>query len=113
MEQEAAAIEDDGGHAGLLGSSGDVAADLLGRIDIGARVLRAERRSGGEGLARGVVDDLRVDVLAGAVHRQAGLATRHVAKRGADATAAAFKERELCHLTSSSLPCGRYTRRDT
>ena len=113
MEQEAAAIEHDSGHASLFGRSGNVAANLLGGIDICTRALHAERRGSGNGLAGSIVDDLRVNVLAGAVHRQAGLATRHLAKRSADATAAAFKERELCHLTSSSLPCGRYTRRGT
>src|ERR671912_750005 len=73
MEQETAAIKHEGSHAGLLGRRGDVLADLHGGIDVGARALHAERRSGGHGAARGIVDDLRVDVATGAVDRQARL----------------------------------------
>ena len=43
MEQEATAVEHDGGHAGLLGGGGDVLADLLRGIDITrARVAALE-----------------------------------------------------------------------
>ena len=68
MKQVAAAIEHDGGDAGLLGRRGDVLAALRGGIDVGAGGLDPERRGGGNGAAVLVVDDLRVDVLAGAVH---------------------------------------------
>src|SRR3546814_298935 len=70
MEQEAAAIEHDSGHARLLRRGGDVLAHLDGGVDIGARALFAKGRGRGQGAALGVVDDLRVDVAAGAVHRQ-------------------------------------------
>ena len=113
MADENNTPENDGGHASLLGSSGDIAADLLGGIDIGTRSLRAERRSRSKGLARRVVDDLRIDVLAGAVDREARLAARNALDSGADAAAAAFEKGKLCHLTSSSLPCGRCTRHGT
>src|SRR5690606_37101248 len=107
MEQETTAIEHDGRHASLLGSFGDILAHLNSGIDICTRLFCTQRRSGGHSAAVRVVDYLSVDVTAGAVHRQTSPVTSALAQRSTDAAAATFKKRKLCHLTSSSLPCGR------
>src|SRR5262245_38663659 len=72
----AVAIEDDLGDALVLAEAGDELPDLLGGADLvvlfelALEVLR-EGRGGREGLARRVVDDLRVDVPRGAEHAEA------------------------------------------
>src|SRR5690606_34473863 len=107
MEQEAAAIKHDGSHTGFLRGFGNILADLRGGGHVSARHLDPKRAGSSERAPIGIVDDLRVDVLASAVHRQSLAVTRTLAQRGTDTATTAFEQRELCHVTSSSLPCGR------
>ena len=94
MEEEAATVEHDLADAGLLRALGERLADrrgaILGRAGLALEVL-VQGRSGGDGLAGGVVDDLGVDVPARAVDRKPRLARGTRAKRGTDAAAAAVK----------------------
>src|SRR5690606_41962045 len=113
MEPVANTVEHDGRDARLLRGLGGGLADLDRGIDVGARTLRAERRSGSHGPAFGIVDDLRVDVPTGTVDREPRALAAALLERSADTAAAAFEKRKLGHLTSSSLPCGRCTRRGT
>src|SRR5690606_41502182 len=113
MEQVPTAIEHDGGDTGLASGFRDFLADLDGGIDVGTGLLGTERRGGGHGTALRIIDDLRIDVPAGAVDRQPRTAAATLPERGTDPPATAFEQGELGHLTSSSLPCGRCTRRDT
>ena len=69
--------------------------------------------SGGDRDARAVVDHLRIDVLRRAVDRQARALPGLGAERGADAPPPLLERERPLLITSSSLPCGRYTRRDT
>src|SRR4051794_9777275 len=91
MKQEAAAIEHHPCDAGGLGALGDPPADVLrggdGRAGRGARVL-LQRRGGGHGAALAVEDDLRIDVAARTVDRQAGAAAGIAPDRRADALGA-------------------------
>src|SRR5690242_10794900 len=77
MEQEAATIEHHGRNAGLLGALGKRLADcgsaVAGRPSLDLEVL-VEAGGGDERLARSVVNDLRINVTARAVDRQARLA---------------------------------------
>src|SRR5262249_37025026 len=71
----AAAVEDDLGDALLLRACGDELADLLGRLHVRADLALllqglVERRGRGHRTACGVVDDLRVDVLAALEDRE-------------------------------------------
>ena len=95
MEQEAAAVEHDARHAGLLGPLGQRLADggsaVAGRRGLALQLL-VERRGGGQRLARRIVDDLGVDVPSRAVDRKPRLAGRAFAKRGAHAAAAAVEQ---------------------
>src|SRR4051812_6339948 len=100
MEKEAAAIEHDLAHAGFFGTLGERLADLrgpvLGRPGLALELL-VEGRSGGERRARRIVDHLRINVLAGTMHRKPRLAGRTCAKRGANAAAAAVEKGEFRH----------------
>src|SRR3954452_7255735 len=100
MEEEAAAVEHDLRDAGVLGALGERLADGGSAVLGGARralEVLVEGRRGSDGLAGRIVDDLGVDVTAGAVDRQARLAGRAATKRGANAAAAAVEEREIRH----------------
>src|SRR5262245_20385144 len=71
---EPGSIEDDALDAGGLGSLGDEPPDggrLLALGRLGALELLLDRRGGDERLAGRVVDDLRIDVVEAAEHRQA------------------------------------------
>src|SRR4029079_17660543 len=100
MEEEAAAVEDDLRHAGLLGALGERLADLrgtiLGRAGLALEVL-VQGRGRSERRARRIVDHLGIDVLAGPMDRKPGFARRTPAKRGAHPAAAAVEKREFRH----------------
>src|SRR3954468_9493765 len=98
MEQEAATVEYDLADTGLLGALSERLADgrcaIPGRAGLALDVL-VERRGRGERHARGIVDDLGVDVPARTVDRKPRLAGGTRAKRAADPAAAAGEEREV------------------
>ena len=100
MEQEAATVEHDRGHAGLLGALGQGLADLgravAGRAGLALDVL-VQGRSRDQRLAGGIVDDLGVDVLARTVDRQARLA------RGARASAVRTRRRRRSKRESFAM----------
>src|SRR6185312_4505046 len=80
VEQVAAAIEDHVLDALFQGAFGDQLADALGGGLVGtlpAVLAPFEARGGGHRDALGVIDDLGVDVLRRAEHRQAGAAAGH------------------------------------
>src|SRR6185437_10710765 len=91
------------GRGGLVGAGLQLALHLL--LETGGSRHRA---------ALGVVDQLGIDVLRRAVHRQPRLAARIVLEIGADAPLAPVGLVQLAQhgapLTSSCLPCGRCTR---
>src|SRR5204862_6103105 len=102
----AAAVEHDLGDALVLGLLGDERADGLGRRGVRAfrpRVL-LPARGRGDGLARGVVDHLRVDVLEAAEDGQART-IRSAVDLAADALfdAAAGGDSLLCLIHRSVL----------
>src|SRR5690349_6558899 len=98
MEQEAAAVEHDLRHTGLLGALGQRLADsgsaVPGRAGLALDVL-VEARGRCQRLASSVVDDLRVNVTARPVNGQLRLAGGTRAKRRANPAAAAIEEREF------------------
>src|SRR4051812_2853426 len=100
MEEEAAAVEHDARHAGLLGALGERLADgssaVLRSAGRTLDVLVQARSRGQRGAGR-VINDLGVDVTAGAVDRKPRLAGSTSAERRADAAAAAVEEGEFRH----------------
>ena len=94
---EAATVEDDFGNGFGLGAVGHQFAHGLGVGHVGAGLGRFFLRAGrGEGHALGVVDDLRADVAAGEVDREA----RTLGGAGdffADALVAEFEAVLACH----------------
>src|SRR5829696_7764399 len=95
MEQEATTVEDDARHAGGLGALGQGLAHrrsaVLRRAGLALQVL-VEGRGSGQRHAGSVVDHLRIDVAARAVHRKARLAGGACTKRGADAPTTSIEE---------------------
>src|SRR5215204_5608626 len=90
----ARAVEHDRLHAGGACALGDEAPDLLRRVDVRARLqlpahLLFEGRGGSERDAALVIDDLRVDLLRRAVHRQPRAAVRRLADGAPDPCLAA------------------------
>src|SRR3954453_2157102 len=100
MEEEAATVEHDARHAGLLGALGERLADgssaVLRSAGRTLDVLVQARSRGQRGAGR-VINDLGVDVTAGAVDRKPRLAGSTSAERRADAAAAAVEEGEFRH----------------
>src|SRR4029079_1703627 len=100
MEKEAATVEHDLAHAGLLRALGERLADggsaVLGRAGLALEII-VQGRGGGDGLAGCIVDDLRIDVPARAMDRKPGLGGATRAKRGAHAAAAAVEKGEFRH----------------
>src|SRR6185312_13999789 len=93
VEQIAAAVEDHVLDALFQSAFGDQLADALGGGLVGAlpAVLAPfEAGRGGQGDALGVIDDLGVDVLRRAEHRQAETAARHRLQAKAVALGAAL-----------------------
>src|SRR5207248_1922463 len=81
MELPAATVEDDAANAFLLGPLGDQCAHRLGGIDIAARFSVSlepgvHGRSGGQRVARIVIDELRVRVLQTAKYIEARALSR-------------------------------------
>src|SRR6516165_1807922 len=120
MEQIGPAVEDDlldpGGNRAL----GHQLADGLGGIDIGAGLeaalhLLLGRGGGGQRHAPDVVDDLGIDMLARAEHREPGSSAGLDPELVADALAAVSAGGNLGmghgqRPTSSCLPCARSSR---
>src|SRR5207253_2294849 len=96
----AAAIEHDLRNARLSGALGEGLAHLssaiAGRSGLAPQLL-VERRGGGERRAGGVIDDLRIDVPARAMHGQPRLARGTRTKRAAHPAAATVEEGEVGH----------------
>jgi len=89
MIEIAAAVEHDLLDAGLERPLGDELAHGLGRGEVAALGERAfevlvQRRSRRHGLAGGIVDHLRINMLGGAEHRQAHPTIRRTLQRMAD-----------------------------
>src|SRR4051794_17185189 len=99
----ARAVEDHARHAGSARALGNEAPDLLRRVDVAAALQLAahvllERRGGREGHAAVVVDDLGVDLLRRAEHRQPRTAVRRLADRTPySRLAAVFGSKFLSH----------------
>src|SRR5579862_7739955 len=73
----AAAIENNRSNANRLRFLGNPLADSFRGLDVAARLqrrtqIRLDRRGGGERMAGGIVDQLRIDMLQAARHVQAG-----------------------------------------
>src|SRR4029079_12580002 len=69
---------------------------VLGGAGLALEIL-LKGRGGRERLTSSVVGDLRIDMTARTMDRQARLAGRTSAKRSANAAAAAIEEREMSH----------------
>src|SRR5918995_4248741 len=103
----AAAVEHHLLHAGGAGALRNHAPDLFRRVDIGTGLQLAahvllERGGGGDRDAALVVDDLRIDLLRGAEHRQPRAAVRRLADGAADPRPAAVPGSEV--LSHGSCP---------
>src|SRR5579871_4001469 len=95
-----ATIEDHLSHSIFHGALGEQFSDRLRRIDIGSRLAALahrllERRGGSQSLALQVIDDLGIDVLRRAEHRQARSTAAGTAHRKPD-TLLAPGIRNLC-----------------
>src|SRR4051812_17793205 len=111
--QVARPVEDDLGHAGLLGPLREQPADLGRSLDIGtglelAAHVRLECRGGCQRVTALVIDDLGVDLLRGPVDRQPRTAIGRLADGPADSRFApifgAFLLSHVRRPTSSCLP---------
>jgi hypothetical protein len=94
VEQKAPAVENNFGHASLLGPLGNNLANARRRIEVctrfGARIL-FQRRSRSNCRASRIVDDLRVDMTARTMDRQTRTRATIFANAGPNAPTALFE----------------------
>ena len=112
VELETGTVERHLAHARCLGALGDGTADGLGRLDIARRFqtfadLLLNRGGGGNDLGARRIRHLRIDVLRGTVHAQAGDAQIAYVRTGFDGApqTALFLRRNHFFLPSLRVIC--------